>query len=308
MGVVLISSCASGSIKDKERRTLKTSAAAAAAAAAQVIPATHLINENIRRTNSSREKSLRQMPTSPLAAGILRQHSVATPAGSLVQRTVTPQRSCGGGANNPSVLVCHVGGCKSKPPLTRQVAIQDETYAPAACSSKSVSFDAGNVHQRDQSASSSYCPLHAPAGQFARLHGVWESCIEEDEECQQGERPHDSDADEQKLYEAVVSIYTNRDKNRLGLAGFVPRKLSTISSVSCSVNPDTGNDVGNQETSTDVLHTGITHSLTFLPPLSRFRICGNDKCDLYIYFYFLQSIYQDFVECLDFNLILIMCR
>lgn len=95
-----------------------------------------------------------------------------------------------------------------------------------------------------------YCPLHCKP----RLQGVWESSIEEDDEMDDEDienLPVDAiDVDDveadgangagagSKFMRSVAAIYTDRDKNRLGLAGFIPRKLSTISSRSCSVNPD----------------------------------------------------------------------
>lgn len=101
-----------------------------------------------------------------------------------------------------------------------------------------------------------YCPLHSPR----LLQGVWESSIEEDYEEEDPNQavkeleeassspsitsqvkvkgPKKSYVGNQELLAAVAAIYTNRDKNRLGLSGFVPRKLSTISSRSCSVNPE----------------------------------------------------------------------
>lgn len=124
-----------------------------------------------RRSSSIREKTLRQLPTSPLAAGILRQQSVATPTGSVVQRTVpypmvVVSKETGAGASSAG------GGVKAKPRLTRQAAIQDEVYQPAtttasstspssssavASTSKSVSFD---VSVANKGSPGPYCPLH----------------------------------------------------------------------------------------------------------------------------------------------------
>jgi len=92
-----------------------------------------------------------------------------------------------------------------------------------------------------------YCPIH----NRPRLQGVWESSVEEDDEVEEELGGDVTDANDamdardanQQIYEAVTAIYTNRDHNRLGLAGFIPRKLSTISSRSCSVNPDANDDV-----------------------------------------------------------------
>ena len=135
---------------------------------------------------------------------------------------------------NPTVVVMTPiasGGVKTKPRLTRQVAVQQEENSSGH--TKSVSFNAPATNEEQQRPH--FCPLHAP-----RLEGVWESSVEEDED-------DDNDtADEEvgtrnrigDLFQTVASLYNNRDKNRLGLSGFVPRKLSTISSRSCSINPE----------------------------------------------------------------------
>ena len=220
-----------GSIKAKDR--LPTALVKAEAAHP------HLTAEVPRRSSSIRDKTARHLPTSPLAAGILRQQSVATTTGNLVHRTVTQHAHPG---TQPTVVVSNEAavGAKAKPRLTRQIAIQDEVFAPAQ--PKSVSFDPNAMQKAAESA---YCPLHA-SKKAPQLQGVWESSIEEDDECGSG-RQSPVDVEEEvssrhRLYQAVVAIYTNRDKNRLGLAGFIPRKLSTISSRSCSVNPDNAND------------------------------------------------------------------
>jgi hypothetical protein len=221
-----------------------------------------------RRSSSMREKAGRNLPTSPLAAGILRQQSVATPTGNFVHRTVIPHVTssvAGACLMDPSAdgMACesfeaagirHVGA-KCKPRLTRQIAVQDDLAGnnlqcpPSSGYNKCVSFNTANIMmlpsskedhlQRQQH----YCPLHSPRS----LQGVWESSIEEDyEDVAEEPKRNRSAIDKDKIFSAVASIYTNRDKNRLGLSGFIPRKLSTISSRSCSINPD--NEAGTDET------------------------------------------------------------
>ena len=78
-----------------------------------------------RRLGSIRDKTL---PTSPLAAGILRQHSLATATGNLVQRTVIQSAQTVLAAGGVGGVAC-VGipiGAKCKPRLTRQVAVHEE--------------------------------------------------------------------------------------------------------------------------------------------------------------------------------------
>lgn len=220
-----------------------------------VVPMTHLPSvDGTRRTSSIRDKANRALPTSPLAAGIVRQQSVATPTGNLVQRTIithTLSTSSTDGASpaagsslahpliNPAVVVVTAPGAtgpKGKPRLMRQIAVQQEENAAAAAAStsatghKSVSFNTSNLEERPH-----FCPLHTPR----LLEGVWESSIEEDDQEDEDEEDEEGGDDgpnnRSSLLQAVASIYTNRDKNRLGLAGFVPRKLSTISSRSCSI-------------------------------------------------------------------------
>lgn len=117
----------------------------------------------------------------------------------------------------------------------------------SGASGKNVSFrvdasgDASNA-----SGITHYCPIH----NRPRLQGVWESSVEEDDENEEELGVDVTDANDavdvreasQQVYEAVAALCTNRDHNRLGLAGFIPRKLSTISSRSCSVNPDANDD------------------------------------------------------------------
>lgn len=207
-----------------------------------------------RRTSSIRDKNSRALPTSPLAAGILRQQSVTTPTGSLVQRTIIGQTLSTGSndgtspqihlpsANLPLVVVAAAGpsGVKAKPRLMRQVAIQQEEAAAAAAAAghasergKSVKFDTSSLLAEERPPSTHFCPLHAP-----RLEGVWESSIEEDDQEDEEEDEEEGGSRARSLFQAVAAIYTNRDKNRLGLSGFIPRKLSTISSRSCSINPE----------------------------------------------------------------------
>lgn len=254
--------------------SLRENKAAAGSAAKSVkvmaSPMTHLPIEGQRRSSSIRDKGGRALPTSPLAAGILRQQSVATPTGSFVQRTVIPHTVVSSSVGSDQVesgqsVDCHPLGAKCKPRLTRQIAFQEEGVCPAA-HNKSVSFNtaASSVLLANKEEQRNYCPLHSPR----LLQGVWESSIEEDFEeiddplaSQQKATVLDKSQDkpsiaskEQKkksyigneeLLAAVASIYNNRDKNRLGLSGFIPRKLSTISSRSCSVNPD--NETGATE-------------------------------------------------------------
>lgn len=122
----------------------------------------------------------------------------------------------------------------------RQVAIQQEEAAAAAAAAghasergKSVKFDTSSLVAEERPSTSHFCPLHAP-----RLEGVWESSIEEDDQEDEEEEEEEGGSRARSLFQAVAAIYTNRDKNRLGLSGFIPRKLSTISSRSCSINPE----------------------------------------------------------------------
>lgn len=219
-----------------------------------------------RRSSSMRDKAGRNLPTSPLAAGILRQQSVATPTGNFVHRTVIPHVTssvAGACLMDPSAdgAACesfeaagirHVGA-KCKPRLTRQIAVQDDLAGnnlqcpPSSGYNKCVSFNTANVmvlpSSKDDQQRQHYCPLHSPRS----LQGVWESSIEEDyEDVAEEPKRNRSAIDKDKIFSAVASIYTNRDKNRLGLSGFIPRKLSTISSRSCSINPD--NEAATDET------------------------------------------------------------
>lgn len=180
-----------GSVRDRERLPKSVKAPVAAAAHGEA---------HVRRAASVRSEKTRALPTSPLAAGIVRQQSVATPTGGLVQRTII--------SHPPPTLPDDAepaDGCRGKPRLTRQIAVSDE--AAARC----VSFE----------------PV--------RPHGVWHSSVDgddadegDDEAGDDGARPKD------RLSVPPVS----HSRHRLALAGFVPRKLSTISSRSCSVNPD----------------------------------------------------------------------
>jgi hypothetical protein len=224
--------------------------------------------EGQRRSSSMRDKSGRNLPTSPLAAGILRQQSVATPTGNFVHRTVIPHVTssvAGACMMDPTTSYHSDGasdsevtrhsnplaiGAKCKPRLTRQIAVQDDVtgnlQCPPSVYNKCVSFNTANVmvlpNKEDQR---NYCPLHSPRS----LQGVWESSIEEDYDEENDDAPEEpkkkSNIDKDKIFSVVASIYTNRDKNRLGLSGFIPRKLSTISSRSCSINPD--NEAGTDE-------------------------------------------------------------
>lgn len=219
--------------------------------------------EGQRRSSSIRDKSGRNLPTSPLAAGILRQQSVATPTGNFVHRTVIPHVTSSvaagacmmdptyhpDGSSNDSERHSNslAIGAKCKPRLTRQIAVQDDAASNAQCPpsgyNKCVSFNTANVVVLPNKEERNYCPLHSPRS----LQGVWESSIEEDyeETYELPDEPKKKSIDKDKIFSVVASIYTNRDKNRLGLSGFIPRKLSTISSRSCSINPD--NDVGLDE-------------------------------------------------------------
>lgn len=262
-----------GSIKNRDKLpggVAKPAKAIPPNAAIVYVPAI----EGQRRSSSIRDKSGRTLPTSPLAAGILRQQSVATPTGNLVHRTVIPHvtsmSASGASASDARASSSHSDGthssdsdsgrhpsafaigAKSKPRLTRQIAIHDEIVSgqPSPSAYKTVSFNTSNLAPLPSTSKSerNYCPLHSPRV----LQGVWESSIEEDFE-EENESPvkvasRDTDKSGEtkkssdNIFTAVASIYTNRDKNRLGLSGFIPRKLSTISSRSCSVNPD--NDAG----------------------------------------------------------------
>ena len=205
---------------------------------------THLpATEGHRRSASTRDKSNRTLPTSPLAAGILRQQSVATPTGSLVQRTIitntTPLTAAdsvhtmeSGDSYHPVVSNEFVA-VKSKPRLIRQTAVQDES---SSCGRGGISYNNPNVVQTNKEDRSH--PAHGGPRQEV---GVWENAIAEvDEEFAGGiifagtKRP-----DERRNSQGCPqnTTCTNRDKNRLGLS-FVPRKLSTIPSRSLSVNPD----------------------------------------------------------------------
>ena len=114
--------------------------------------------------------------------------------------------------------------------------------------SKNVSFrdDVGDASPSAQG-TVHYCPIH----NRPRLQGVWESSVEEDDDVEElgvdltdAHDVHDARDPSQQIYEVMSTIYTNRDHDRLGLAAFIPRKLSTISSRSCSVNhPDDAVDV-----------------------------------------------------------------
>lgn len=221
--------------------------------------------EGQRRSSSIRDKSGRNLPTSPLAAGILRQQSVATPTGNFVHRTVIPHvtSSVAAGMMDPTSSYHTDGssdsetarhsnslavGAKCKPRLTRQIAVQDDAVNNAQCPpsvyNKCVSFNTANTMVLPNKEERNYCPLHSPRS----LQGVWESSIEEDYE-ETYELPDEPkkkpNIDKDKIFSVVASIYMNRDKNRLGLSGFIPRKLSTISSRSCSINPD--NEAGLDE-------------------------------------------------------------
>ncbi|XP_046655877.1 leucine-rich repeat-containing G-protein coupled receptor 5-like isoform X1 [Daphnia pulicaria] len=254
-----------GSLRDREKL-----ASGVAKSGAKAMPPMIYVPpiDGQRRSSSMREKAGRNLPTSPLAAGILRQQSVATPTGNFVHRTVIPHVTssvAGACLMDPSAdgMACesfeaagirHVGA-KCKPRLTRQIAVQDDLAGnnlqcpPSSGYNKCVSFNTANIMvlpsskedhlQRQQH----YCPLHSPRS----LQGVWESSIEEDyEDVAEEPKRNRSAIDKDKIFSAVASIYTNRDKNRLGLSGFIPRKLSTISSRSCSINPD--NEAGTDET------------------------------------------------------------
>ena len=179
----------SGSVREREKHATKSGKVPPAIA--HVAPS----EVHVRRAASVRAEKARVLPTSPLAAGIVRQQSVATPQGSLVQRTIITH------APPDQAALDHSKG--NKPRLTRQIAVSDEAAAHLAA--KSVSFE----------------PVHA--------HGVWESSVDDDDDST-------DDAAHQKDRLAVPPVSGSR--NRLGLAGFIPRKLSTISSRSCSVNPD----------------------------------------------------------------------
>lgn len=294
-----------GSLRDREK--LPAGSAKTVKVIPPAMPMTHLPIEGQRRSSSIRDKSGRVLPTSPLAAGILRQQSVATPTGSFVHRTVIPHAGSsstaassgldhseggGGGHSSDSDASRYVSplGAKAKPRLTRQIAFQEEVAGAGAgggggqqCgssgSNKCVSFNTANVvvlpNKEEQR---NYCPLHSPR----LLQGVWESSIEEDYEeiddpvddvakvsksHNKAKEPKKSYIGNEELLAAVASIYNNRDKNRLGLAGFIPRKLSTISSRSCSVNPDNdgaadpanGNEIVNQ---VDQLPSSVSQEVT----------------------------------------------
>ena len=223
-----------GSLKEREKLT----SAKAAKALPPNAPMAYLPPiDGQRRSSSIREKSGRTLPTSPLAAGILRQQSVATPTGNFVHRTVIPQITSS--ACEPATSSSQAeSGAKSKPRLTRQIAVQEDgmnSQCPPS-NSKCVSFSTGTAEPGKEDGRN-YCPLHSPR----LLQGVWESSIEEDyeeDEPVEEKKPSSKKFDKDSILAAVASIYSNRDKNRLGLSGFIPRKLSTISSRSCSVNPD----------------------------------------------------------------------
>ena len=269
-----MSGAVAGSLRDREKLP-----SGLAKTGAKALPPMNSVPpiEGQRRSSSIRDKSGRNLPTSPLAAGILRQQSVATPTGNFVHRTVIPHvtssvagacmmdpstsyHSDGVSSDSIGEMSRHsnplaVGGAKFKPRLTRQIAVQDDVsgnlQCPPSVYNKCVSFNTANVmvlpNKDDQR---NYCPLHSPRS----LQGVWESSIEEDYEemnyevaaAAAAEEPKKkSNIDKDKIFSVVASIYTNRDKNRLGLSGFIPRKLSTISSRSCSINPD--NEAGTDE-------------------------------------------------------------
>ena len=142
--------------------------------------------------------------------------------------------------NNNRVLedVCSSGGGGSSSG-SKSVSFRVEAFGEASGASVAsvASVASGVTH---------YCPIHSRP----RLQGVWESSVEEDDEIEEEMGADVTDANDaidareasQQVYEAVQVLYTNRDHNRLGLAGFIPRKLSTISSRSCSINPDVNDD------------------------------------------------------------------
>ena len=108
-----------GSIRDKSGRGKVAVVALPVDSASGTLP---------RRIGSFRDKTL---PPSPLAAGILRHHSLATGKGNLVQRTViqSAQTALVAAATAAAASVSGVTlpvGAKCKPRLTRQVAIHEE--------------------------------------------------------------------------------------------------------------------------------------------------------------------------------------
>jgi len=176
--------------------------------------------DNSKFTALSRAQALqRQVRGSPLA-GIMKQ-------------------------NSSSQLVTHGGHAaimvRGKPKLIRQVAIQDEA-ANAAMLGKQVSFKE-NGHHGDPS-----CPIHHDAGgvvNYSRYRTLYAKLTESSHEDEESE-PEASDADQTNQSNPAAKICDDKGNTASALpnlsfpptsfqpspltSGFVPRKLSTISS------------------------------------------------------------------------------
>jgi hypothetical protein len=132
---------------------------------------------------------------------------------------------------------------KSKPRLTRQTAVQEES-SPGI---RGAPFNSniGQVNKEDRI----FCHTHG----VPRLEGVWKSSIQEDdEELNRGIIFVEGKSEPNEQAEVFLSILpetpqvTLGGSNRLGLS-FIPRKLSTIPSRSFSINPDVETVIENPE-------------------------------------------------------------
>jgi len=231
---------------------------------------THLptTTECHRRAASTRDKSTRTLPTSPLAAGILRQQSVATPTGSLVQRTIitntTPLTASDSvhiiesgsiEIGSHTVVSNESAAVKSKPRLIRQTAIQEESSSCAR-----VTYNPNTVQTIKEDRN--FSQIH-PVG--LRQEGiVGKTITEDDEECASGGIYTGNNHPRERSHNEGCPA--NRDKNRLGLS-FVPRKLSTIPSRSLSVNPEI-----------EVVAEKLENTITRLPLLAQNPTASVHNC------------------------------
>ncbi|XP_065584222.1 lutropin-choriogonadotropic hormone receptor-like isoform X2 [Artemia franciscana] len=171
----------------------------------------------VPRSELVKRSSVRQLPTSPLAAGTVQ----CVVSGKYpVQRTISPKDRCSG-RTLP----------KPKPKLTRQIAFHDESST-----SKSVSFDISTPIIKEP------CPVH---------RGIPLTSDSEDDDV--FEKPayiadkDESSDNETKPTDKLLQYYTQAvDRNKLRVSTFQPRKLSTISSRSVSLNPE-NNEEGDDE-------------------------------------------------------------
>ena len=148
--------------------------------------------------------------------------------------------------NSASQLVTHGGHAaimvRGKPKLIRQVAIQDEANIANAMLGKQVSFKE-NGHQGDPS-----CPIHHDGGagaNYSRYRTLYAKLTESSHEDEESE-PEASDVDQTNQSNPAAKICNDKGNTASPLpnmsfpptsfqpspltSGFVPRKLSTISS------------------------------------------------------------------------------